>query len=178
MKKVPIGVLVACFVTLALNAVAAPPPKVQLTAEKKRVDTVKAKAGGEGSEAKGVEKVSYAITLKDISFGDLPALTVDYLLFVERPKLGEKKTEAPFVERIAGSKTVDALTRQTPQVVTTDEISLKTENLVGNYIYSNGGRVRAEDSVVGVWVRVSQDGQVVGEYAMPSTVIKRGWDKK
>ena len=35
-----------------------------------------------------------------------------------------------------------------------------------------------EDSLIGIWVRVSQDGKLIGEYALPTTAINRGWDKK
>jgi hypothetical protein len=50
------------------------------------------------------------------------------------------------------------------------------ENLVGRFHYVNGGRIKAEDSLKGVWVRVSQDGQIIGEYMNPPSLSTRGWD--
>jgi hypothetical protein len=176
MKATLSAFLLAGFIFTGLPARAALPGKVQIAVVKTKGDTVRAGGKGEGSQAKTTENISYTVTVKNTTFADLPALTVDYVLFVERPKLGEKKREEPRVERVTGSKKLEALPRQTPQVVTTDEVTLTTENLVGNYIYANGGRIKAEDSIIGVWVRVSQDGQIVGEYALPTTITKRGWE--
>ena len=166
------------FIAWSLTAVAGPQAKVQITAEKKRAEIAKGSVSRAGSQAKSAENIQYVLTLKNLSPGDLAGLTVDYLLFVERQRLGEVKTDPSKVDRIAASQKVEVLTRQTPQVVTTSEITLNAENLVGRYHYKNGGRIRAEDGVIGVWVRVSQDGQLIGEYANPSTVTKRGWDTK
>jgi len=179
MNKVIFWLFTLSLAFPALGVAAAPTPaKVQITATKKRGDTVRPKTSGNGAEAKRTEQASYALVLKNISTGDLANLTVDYILFVERPKLGEKKTQPAFVERVTGSKPVATLTRQAPQTVNTDEVSLTTENLSGNYIFSDGGRVKAEDTIAGVWVRVSQDGQVIGEYAAPPSITKQAWDKK
>ena len=166
------------FIAWSLTAVAGPPAKVQITAEKKRAEAAKGGVGGAGTHAKSGENITYALTLRNISPGDLTGLTVEYCLFVERQRLGEKRTDPSKVERIAASQKVEALTRQTPQVVTSSGVTLNTENLVGNYIFSNGGRIKAQDAVIGVWVRVTQEGQLIGEYANPPTVTKRGWDAK
>lgn len=177
MNKVVLGFLVAGVISLGFDAVAAPPAKVQITATKKRGEVVRGKAESEGSIAKSTETVSYVFSLKNLSFGDLGKLTVDYILFIERPKIGEKKNQPVHVERVKGSKAVEALIRQAPQTVTADEVTLATENVTGGYIYRDGGRIKAEDTVTGVWVRVSQDGQIVGEYASPSSITKETWDK-
>jgi len=178
MNKTSTWFFAACALFLAFDAMAAPPAKVQISATKKRGEVVRAKPGGAGSEAKSTEMVSYVIAVKNVSSADLANLTVDYILFVERPKLGQKKTEPSFVERVKGSKPVETLTRKAPQTVATDEIALTTESVVGSYIFSDGGRIKAEESVMGVWVRVSQDGQMVGEYVAPASIAKQGWDKK
>ncbi len=167
----------ACLASLAVAALP-PPPKVQVTAVMKKAPAGQSAVGPEGSRAKKTENATYTLTLKNISFEDLPSLTVDYILFVERQKIAQKKSDPPVIERLPGSLNVDGLKRGTSQAISTKEISLNTENLVGNYHYINGGRIRAEDAVVGVWVRVSQEGQLVGEYAVPSTVTARGWDAK
>ncbi len=157
---------------------AGPQTKVQITTEKKPGAVANTAVGRAGSQTKSAENILYVLTLKNISPNDLPGLTVDYLLFVERQRLGEVKNEPSKVERIAASRKVEVLTRENPQVVTTSEVPLNVENLVGHYHYRNGGRIRAEDSVIGVWVRVTQDGQLIGEYANPPTVTKRGWGGK
>jgi hypothetical protein len=164
------------FGALSFHATAQLPGKVQISAQKKHGEVEKGKVGRSGSQAKSSSLQSYVITLQNITQGELKDLRVDYLVFVERQKLGEKKGEET-VERVTGTKMVESLGRA-PLAFTTDAVTLGTENLVGTFHYKNGGRIRAEDSLIGVWVRISQDGKLAAEYALPTTAINRGWDKK
>ena len=166
------------LIAWSLAAVAEPPAKVLITAEKKRDQAAKGAVPRAGSQAKSSESIHYVLTFSNVSPGDLSGLSVDYVFFVERQKLGEVKSDGQKVERIAASQNIDALTRQAQQMVTSGEVTLNKENLVGTYHFKSGGRIRAEDAVIGVWVRVSQGGQIIGEYANPPTVTKRGWGGK
>ena len=55
---------------------------------------------------------------------------------------------------------------------------LNKQALVGDTYYLNGGQRKVEDNVLGVWVKVINEGKVIAEYTNPTTVTKRGWDKK
>ncbi len=190
MKMAFSRVLTVFLVSIALGAWAAPPASVQITVQIKREKESEVNNGQDNTAAVKTEKVSYALTLKNVSFHDLPDLklnssssnlpdwTVEYIFFVERQKLGEKKTSVPDVQRIFGLAKLDTLKSQASTSVTTKTILLKTSNLVGAYHYENGGRIKAEDSIAGFWVRVMQDGTVLGEYRMPSSVAQRGWEKE
>ena len=161
---------------LTFNAAAELPGKVQISAQKKHGELEKGKVGSQGTQAKSKNLQSYAITIQNTTKAELKNLRLDYLVFVERQELGQRKGEET-VERVTGTKMVDSLVRE-PVTITTDAVTLGTENLVGTYHYKNGGRIKAEDSLIGVWVRISQDGKLVGEYALPTTAVNRGWDKK
>ena len=100
------------------------------------------------------------------------------MIFVERHKLAEKVGQEPHVDRITGSKAIDLLTNREPQTVLTDELELNKGSLGGGWTYVGGGKLKVEDNVLGVWVRVSQNGELVGEYINPPTIAKRGWDQK
>jgi hypothetical protein len=173
MKLILSSVLGASLPFLALHAFAAG-DKVQITAEKKRVDEDDGKTPGPGRQAKSPESDKYELKIENTSFKDLANLTVDYVVFVDRQRLGEKQGSEN-TERKTGSKKVELLTAKAPQTVSTDPIVLHMENLVGRFHYVNGGRIKAEDSFKGVWVRVSQDGQVIGEYINPPSLSTRGW---
>lgn len=150
---------------------------VQITVEKTVDKGEKPRAEGQGSDAKLVSKVNYDIKLVNGTFADLSGLTLNYVIFVEHQKLGKKKDE-DVVARVTGSQAIPSLRNKSPQIVTTKDIELIKSNLVGSYYFPNGGRIKVADSVKGVWVRVSQDGKIVGEYTNPSTVTTRGWDAK
>ena len=149
---------------------------VQITVTKS-ADKADQVLGGRGGSSKVSDEVSYEIKVADTAFSDLSDLTVDYLIFVERQKIGTKK-EQDVVKRIKGTKTIPVLTKKEPQTISTEKILLSKESLVGNYIYSNGARIKVADNIKGVWVRVSQGGKVLAEYTNPSTVRNRGWDEK
>lgn len=163
--------------TLALGLQASAFDKVQITAERKRDEADRAKAVGEGQISKASEKVVYNVTVKNTTFNDLSALQVEYIVFVERQRVGQKRDQEN-VSRIGGTETVAALARQGSTVLTTKEVQLNHSNLTAGWYYANGARTKAEDSVVGVWIRVSENGQMIGEYMSPPTVKNRGWEKK
>jgi hypothetical protein len=164
----------------AMPAATPPPeaPKVDISVERKRVDTVRADAVQDGMETKASQKFIYNIKVQNRTFGDVPALDVQYVIFVERQKLGTKKDEDT-VERVAGNAKTESLSRKVmSQSVSTNEVELWKQSLTGRTFYIKGGRVKVEDGIEGIWVRVLHDGKVIAELTNPSTVTKRGWDAK
>ena len=166
----------------AQAAATTPPPaasgrlKVDITAERKRIEAGEAVTARDASKTS--EKYVYEVKVQNRSFGDVPALDVQYLIFVERQKLGERK-EKDTVDRITGSAKVEPLTRSTMvRTVPTSEIVLDRQVIVGDYYYLNGGRQKVADNVLGLWIKVFSEGKMIAEYTNPSTVTKRGWDKK
>src|SRR5258708_87144 len=176
--KMILGGLVAAALLCAGVVDAMAIDKVVITAAKKPVDSTKGKVGEAGSKAKDSESIYYQLTFQNQTLADLPQVTVNYIIFVERQKLGQKLTDPGHVDRITGSQNIDVLTNRAPQSVSTSEITLNKENLVGHYHYASGGRIKAEDNIAGVWVRVLQNDQIIAEFANPPSVTKRGWDAK
>jgi hypothetical protein len=166
----------------AQAAATTPPPavaerlKIDISAERKRVEAGEAVTARDASKTS--EKYVYEVKVQNRSFGDVPALDVQYLIFVERQKLGERK-EKDTVDRITGSAKVEPLTRSTMvRTVPTSEIVLDRQVIVGDYYFLNGGRQKVADNVLGLWIKVFSEGKMIAEYTNPSTVTKRGWDKK
>ena len=154
--------------------------KIAITSFKRPGDVAKVNEGNanNGVAAKNDETIHYELRLQNQTTGDLATLNVEYVIFVQRQKLGQKMTDPAHVDRIVGSQNVDVLNNREPKSVTTTDFTLHKATLGGGWTYTNGGRLRAEDSVLGVWVRVSQNGQMIAEYINPSSVKSRGWDQK
>lgn len=153
--------------------------KLEVTVEKKRTNFTKdGNSGNRGEDEKVTEKYAYAITVQSREFVEIPPLDVQYLVFVERQKLGSLRDDNP-VERIMGSAKTGLLSRKEPtQTVTSNEFEVSRAIQNSKYGgYTNGGRRKVQDSIVGVWVKVLKDGQIVAEYTNPSTIKNRGWDK-
>ena len=99
--------------------------KVTIKVLKKQDVTAAAKAANaDAAEAKGSDTIHYELTIENPSFADLPQVTVSYIIFVERLKLGSKVNEPGHVDRIAGTKNIDVLNNRAPQTVATNEITL------------------------------------------------------
>lgn len=154
--------------------------KVAITSFKRPGDVTKVNAGNanNGVAAKNDETVHYELRLQNQTTADLATLNVEYIVFVQRQRLGEKMTDPPHIDRVTGSESVEVLNNREPKSVTTKDFTLHKGSLGGGYTYTNGGRLRAEDSVLGVWVRISQNGQMIAEYINPSSIKSRGWDQK
>ena len=173
MKTCRWGLVIIVLLGIQLDALG-DPNKVGITAMKKHADGAQVHA----ATGKGSDKEVFELSLTNQTFGDLSQLKIDYIIFIERPKLGKPLSEPPAVDRITGSKTLDVLTNRQPKIVTTDEFTLGRNTIRAGYYYDNGGRMKTVDNVVGVWVKVSQNGEVIGEYTNPPTVTKRTWELK
>jgi hypothetical protein len=175
----PVQTAVAAPASPATQA-ATPPPganpiKVDITAERKRLDYGRPPAA---VESKTSDKWAYNFKVQNRSFSEAPALDVQYLILIERQRIGTPK-ERDTIERVTGSGKIEPLTRSaSSRILTSSEYSLSKEILASNYYYPGGGRRKAEDSVVGVWVRVMHEGKLVAEYINPSTIAKHGWKQE
>lgn len=179
MKTVLRGLMVVALMSVFLGHAGAI-DKVMITSFKRPGDIKKVNGGNAdgGVPSKNDETVHYELRLQNQTTGDLATLSVDYVVFVQRQKLGERPSDPPHIDRISGNQAIELLNNRTPQSVMTSDFTLHKSALGGGWTYNNGGRLKAEDTVVGVWVRISQNGQLVAEYANPSSCKSRGWDKK
>ena len=171
-----VPVLAAPFTPAPAGSNAADAVKVDVSADRKRVETSGPVFARDASTI--TEKYVYEVKVQNRTFGDVPALDVHYLIFVERQKLGERK-ESDTVDRITGAAKVEPLNRKTMVgTASTNEFVLNKRTIAGDYYFINGGRQKVADNVLGVWVKVFNGGKLVAEYTNPSTVTKRGWDGK
>jgi hypothetical protein len=127
----------------------------------------------QGHRTTSKENWSYEITVQNKRFQPIVGLDVRYMIFYTTAPLGSK--EAPLQQHQSGSFSLDALQPQERKGSATTPIELNKSHIIGPRHYTNGGRIKAEDALVGVWVRVYQGGQLIGEYANPSTLTKEQW---
>ena len=115
----------------------------------------------------------YDVTIENKTFKELTGVEIKYTIFFKQEKQGSK--EAPAQVHQNGTFTLPALKPHEKQAFTTDSVELRKSNLVGEFHYANGGRIRAEDTLAGLAVRFIQNGQPLAEYANPSTLLKENW---
>src|SRR5438874_1220661 len=84
---------------------------------------------------------------KNKTFKDLANLDVKYVIFFIQEQLGVKA--APTKRQQSGSFIIDVLRGYQKKMFSTNRVELKKPNLVGVWIYIDGGKPNAQDKLVG-----------------------------
>ena len=71
-----------------------------------------------------------------------------------------------------GSFSIDSLKPHEKKSFSTNPVELNKANLVGPWHYESGAKPNAQDTLVGLAVRVYQGGQQFAEFANPSTLLR------
>jgi hypothetical protein len=129
-------------------------------------------AGGGTNRTK--ENWVYDLTIENKTFKELDGVEVKYAIFFNKEKLGVKA--APTAEHQNGTITIPVLKPHEKQSFSTDSIELDKANLVGEWHYVNGAKPGAHDTLVGLVVRIFQNGQPFAEYANPTTLLREKWE--
>ncbi len=129
---------------------------------------------GGGSRYHTKEHWLYEVNIENKSFKQMDGLEVRYVIFSTHEKFGS--TDPAEQKRTTGSMSVGSLKPHEKRAVKTNAVELDKTQLDGNYYFPTGGKQKAQDSLVGVWVKVFQNGQQLTEYANPSTLLKEHWN--
>jgi len=129
---------------------------------------------GGGSRYHSKEHWLYQVNVENKSFKQMDGLDVKYVIFSKHEKFGS--TDPAEQKRTTGSVSVGSLKPHEKRLVKTSAVELDKTQLDGDYYFPTGGKQKAQDSLVGVWVKVYQNGQQVTEYANPSTLLKEHWN--
>ena len=145
---------------------------VQISATPKKIDQQKSRKGEHATVT--TKEMAYIVTVENRSFKTFDELNVKYMIFYADSQPG--RTEKPIEAHHKGSETLRNLSTYRKAQFETTPFKLEKEELDGGWYYTSGGDGRARDRVTGVWVRAYANGNLVGEYANPSTVAKnREW---
>ena len=172
MKNIFVVICGSCLL-LTGNPMLAGNLDVEIHCTPKKVDEQVRKASDGGANTTK-EHWTYEVTVENKTFKDLANLEVKYAIFFKQEKLGVKAAPTPRHQN--GSFTIPAMKSHEKKSFTTDAIELSKANLVGNWIYTSGAKPNAQDTLVGLAVRVYQNGQQFAEYANPSTLSNEKWE--
>jgi len=144
----------------------------QISVLRKKTETARAGVGHDGDAIKGTEKCYYQVTVARKAFKPSAAIQARYILFVEKQELAQKAgTEQ--VEKIKGDGKIESLKPQGKTTFNTSEVTLREQSLTGGWSYTNGGRIKAKDSLVGIWIKLFDGETEVGEYINPTTLSSK-----
>lgn len=145
---------------------------LEVKINKKTQEKKAAVGAGAGSIGKGFEVVSYQVDVQNKDFQAKPVLKARYILFVERQRVGQKIGDE-LVEKVKGEASVPELAAMKSAQFATEGVKLLEERLTGAYIYADGGRIKAKDSLLGIWVKFFDGDTEVGEYVNPTSLKGR-----
>jgi len=163
--------LPALLFAASLPAVALPAPySFDFKTEKKKLEANKTTTL---ERSVSNEKWCYTVTIQNQSFKDISGVDIKYIVYYKVEQEGSKVTKEKHQD---GSATAAVLQNNGNFVFDTDPIQLVRSQLEGGFYYPNGGRVRARDSITGIWIRLYQGGTMIGEYADPPSLTTGKWD--
>jgi|WetSurMetagenome_2_1015567.scaffolds.fasta_scaffold774238_1 hypothetical protein len=133
-------------------------------------------SGSTGAIKSGKEQWSYAVTVTNNGFQDLAGLEIRYLVFVKREELGEKKGSER-IERKTGVTTSAHIKPHGRFEFLTEPADMNKGSLGGGWYYNNGGRIKTEDKLCGLWLRIYKDGAQIAEFLRPADLAsKQKWE--
>lgn len=124
------------------------------------------------------EKWSYQVTLTNLTRNVLSDAIVEYRIIYD--------DEVEFARTVAspgkGGNQQEGQTTELPEMTFNDQVQFTTLPIeINSYKYDpiRGERERSRDAIKGIWVRVSKNGKVIGEYqSSPSALASVQWDNE
>lgn len=104
------------------------------------------------------------------SFKPAPELEARYIIFVRRQSLGQQGGDK--IDKQKGTYKVPSIKSGTTSTFLTSEVVLKQSHLAPGWIMASGAD-KAEDGVVGVWVKLFDGSKQVAEYVNPSSLTSK-----
>ncbi len=119
------------------------------------------------------ERKAYVVVIENESFQPVPAVTVEYRMFVLDDQRGiDSRSDMP-MKKTSGQTRLTGIPRLAETTFTTDAVELKQSKLQSGWVYADGSKRRIKDDLFGLWLRVIHDGKVVAEWAQPDTLPKK-----
>ncbi len=128
------------------------------------------KKASDGGANETKEHWVYDVTIENKTFKELTNLDLKYVIFFKQEQLGVKAAPTPRQQN--GSFSIDSLKSHEQKSLSTNPVELNKSNLVDHWHYESGAKPNAQDSLVGLAVRVYQGGQQFAEFANPSTLLR------
>jgi len=124
------------------------------------------------------EKWTYQVTLSNLTRNSLSEAVVEYRIIYD--------DEVEFVRASAspgkGSNQQEGQTTELPDLEFNDQVQFTTLPVeINDYKYDpiRGERERSRDTIKGIWVRVTKNGKIIGEYqSSPSALASVQWDNE
>jgi len=148
---------------------------LSVSTEKNLVDSSSFETGGRELKT---SKWSYRVTVANLSRNELNGAKIEYRIIFD----DEVEFARAAVGPGKGGNQQDGQAIDLPEMAFNDEIEFETPPVDLNtyeYAPSRGEREYAKDSIKGIWIKVTRNGQVISEYqSSPSMMASLSWDNE
>lgn len=157
---------------LMVGSAFAAPQELEITANKRKMDSKKQVTE---SSTMTSERWAYKTTLTNKTFKPIQGLKVDYRIYIEKDSF---KDVPPKLIATPGSTTIASLDANRKFTFETDSVEIKMSTLRSGWDWTgNNPKEKSEDEVVGIWIRVMRNGELVAEYMKPTTLKNKAkWE--
>ena len=142
---------------------------VQISATSRKLDEQKDRQGDKLTVT--TKEIAYKVSVENRTFKTIPELQLRYMIFYVDPKPGSRAK--PIEAYHKGSETLIDLAGNRTATFETSPFKLTKEELDSGWYWEGSGSSRLKDKVTGVWIRAYSNGNLVGEYSNPTTVLKK-----
>jgi len=149
------------FLALALFPMFAQAGDFEITVERKK-DAVGA-ASTKDREHSASQKWVGEMAVKNRGFKPTLPIEARYILFVKRQELAQK-LGSYYIEKVKGTIQIATLKPGEEVKNLTSSVELHHQQIEAGWHYVNGGVTKADDTIVGIWVKIFQGTNEVGEY--------------
>ena len=121
------------------------------------------------------------IKVENLAFKPTAEIELRYILFVKRQDV-KQNAEMDQMEQVKGTIKVGSLKGREKGTFLTSEVTLFQQQIKANWVYVDKsgkeiGKRKAEDAVMGVWVKLFSGEAELADYANPSTLKQKNkWE--
>ena len=112
------------------------------------------------------------VKIQNHAFKPSPDMEARYVVFVKRQKIGEKEGQDS-IEKVKGTFSVATIKPGTTGIFLTSDVALHAAHMAPGWVPEEGGKETAQDTVVGIWLRLYAGTTQVAEYVNPSTLTTK-----
>lgn len=160
--------VIAVVMRVSICGLIAAPLNFHVVCDKKRFDVER---GSTISTKVSKEQWGYSVTIENKTFKPQDNLEVEYRQYV----LDDVATGKPKLKTYPSKTTIASLPTSGKFKFDTTPVDIEKEELKANY--SRAGKEKLRDTLSGLWLRITKDGQMVYEFQSPSDLKNKAkWE--
>lgn len=122
--------------------------------------------------------LQHVVTVTNTRAREFPKLEVRYMIFHFQPNLAAQHRDAGTRTTFRATSILENIGQFGNATFEMEPIEMRYHRLQSGWRYTSGGRKSARDTIEGIWIRLYENGLLVGELQQPTSFFRnRDWDE-